>query len=99
MFLLLSRADPYSYLWLVYTGSARDLEQQRWVCGAILSFVLFQGLLNASLECEDAAEGVNEALSTCQTKCPVVLLSAAVTDPILVLWFWEKSSTSSESLC
>lgn len=61
------------------------------------SFVLFQGLLNASLECEDAAEMVNEALATSQTKCPVMLLSAAVTDLILVLCFWEKSS--SESLC
>lgn len=62
--------------------------------GAILSFVLFQGLLSASLDCEDAAEGVSEALTTCQTKCPVVLLSAAVTDPIWLLWFGEKSSPS-----
>ncbi|NXC60938.1 FANCA protein, partial [Aleadryas rufinucha] len=38
----------------------------------------FRGLLSASLECEDAAEGVNEALTRCQTKCPVVLLSAAL---------------------
>uniref|UniRef100_A0A8C3NQW3 FA complementation group A n=1 Tax=Cyanoderma ruficeps TaxID=181631 RepID=A0A8C3NQW3_9PASS len=53
------------------------------MCGAILSFLLFQGLLNASLECEDAAEGVNEALATCQTKCPVVLLSAALWWPRL----------------
>ncbi|OWK56677.1 Fanconi anemia group A protein [Lonchura striata] len=37
----------------------------------------FRGLLSASLGCEDAAEGVNEALATCQTKCPVLLLSAA----------------------
>ncbi|XP_015495723.1 Fanconi anemia group A protein isoform X1 [Parus major] len=37
----------------------------------------FRGLLNASLDCEDAAEGVSQALTTCQTKCPVVLLSAA----------------------
>ncbi|NWZ34675.1 FANCA protein, partial [Brachypodius atriceps] len=43
----------------------------------------FRGLLNASLECEDAAEGVNEALTTCQTKCPVVLLSAALWWPRL----------------
>ncbi|NXY38456.1 FANCA protein, partial [Pomatorhinus ruficollis] len=43
----------------------------------------FRGLLNASLECEDAAEGVNEALATCQTKCPVVLLSAALWWPRL----------------
>lgn len=52
------------------------------MCGTILSFVLFQGLLSASLDCEDAAEGVNEALTTSQTKCPVVLLSAAVTELI-----------------
>ncbi|NXH49584.1 FANCA protein, partial [Dicaeum eximium] len=38
----------------------------------------FRGLLSASLDCEDAAEGVNEALSTCQTQCPLVLLSAAL---------------------
>lgn len=63
----------------------RDLEQQRGMCGATLSFVLFQGLLSASLDCEDAAEGVNEALTRCQTKCPVVLLSAAVTDLVLAL--------------
>ncbi|NXU39219.1 FANCA protein, partial [Drymodes brunneopygia] len=42
-----------------------------------------RGLLTASLECEDAAEGVNEALATCQTKCPVVLLSAALWWPRL----------------
>ncbi|KAJ7424215.1 Fanconi anemia, complementation group A [Willisornis vidua] len=38
----------------------------------------FRGLLNASLDCEEAAEGVNDALTACQTKCPLVLLSAAV---------------------
>ncbi|NWX54159.1 FANCA protein, partial [Promerops cafer] len=43
----------------------------------------FRGLLNASLDCEDAAEGVNEALTTCQTRCPVVLLSAALWWPRL----------------
>ncbi|NXE95106.1 FANCA protein, partial [Menura novaehollandiae] len=42
----------------------------------------FRGLLNASLDCEDAAEGVNDALTLCQTKCPLVLLSA-------VLW-WPR---------
>ncbi|XP_056356532.1 Fanconi anemia group A protein isoform X1 [Oenanthe melanoleuca] len=43
----------------------------------------FRGLLSASQECEDAAGGVNEALTTCQTKCPVVLLSAALWWPRL----------------
>ncbi|XP_039414345.1 Fanconi anemia group A protein isoform X1 [Corvus cornix cornix] len=43
----------------------------------------FRGLLNASLDCEDAAEGVNEALTKCQTKCPMVLLSAALWWPRL----------------
>ncbi|NXB77300.1 FANCA protein, partial [Donacobius atricapilla] len=43
----------------------------------------FRGLLNASLECEDAAEGVNKALATCQTKCPLLLLSAALWWPRL----------------
>ncbi|NXN88894.1 FANCA protein, partial [Bombycilla garrulus] len=43
----------------------------------------FRGLLSASLDCEDAAEGLNEALTTCQTKCPVVLLSAALWWPRL----------------
>uniref|UniRef100_A0A8C9N1G2 FA complementation group A n=1 Tax=Serinus canaria TaxID=9135 RepID=A0A8C9N1G2_SERCA len=65
--------------------SGEGLQQLRGMCGAILSLVLLQGLLSASLDCEDAAEGVNQALATCQTKCPVVLLSAAVTDLILVL--------------
>ncbi|NXO71930.1 FANCA protein, partial [Phainopepla nitens] len=43
----------------------------------------FRGLLSASLDCEDAAEGLNEALTTCQTKCPVVLLSAGLWWPRL----------------
>ncbi|NXH06331.1 FANCA protein, partial [Loxia leucoptera] len=55
--------------------------------GYALSFGItahfFRGLLSASLDCEDAAEGVNQALATCQTKCPVVLLSAALWWPRL----------------
>ncbi|NWU16526.1 FANCA protein, partial [Cephalopterus ornatus] len=43
----------------------------------------FRGLLNASLDCEEAAEGVNDALTACQTKCPLVLLSAALWWPRL----------------
>ncbi|NXO93156.1 FANCA protein, partial [Certhia brachydactyla] len=43
----------------------------------------FRGLLSASLDCEDAAEGVSEALASCQTRCPVVLLSAALWWPRL----------------
>ncbi|XP_031470756.1 Fanconi anemia group A protein isoform X1 [Phasianus colchicus] len=42
----------------------------------------FRGLLNASLDCEESAEGVNDVLTVCQTKCPIVLLSA-------VLW-WPR---------
>ncbi|NXL83252.1 FANCA protein, partial [Alectura lathami] len=42
----------------------------------------FRGLLNASLDCEGSAEGVNEVLTACQTQCPIVLLSA-------VLW-WPR---------
>ncbi|RMC09370.1 hypothetical protein DUI87_14378 [Hirundo rustica rustica] len=38
----------------------------------------FRGLLNASLESEDAAGGLSQALATCQTECPLVLLSAAL---------------------
>uniref|UniRef100_A0A8C5IQT3 FA complementation group A n=1 Tax=Junco hyemalis TaxID=40217 RepID=A0A8C5IQT3_JUNHY len=55
--------------------------------GYALSFDItahfFRGLLGASLDCEDAAEGVSEALAACQTKCPVVLLSAALWWPRL----------------
>ncbi|NXK33636.1 FANCA protein, partial [Piprites chloris] len=43
----------------------------------------FRGLLNASLDCEEAAEGINDALTVCQTKCPLVLLSAALWWPRL----------------
>ncbi|NXG24325.1 FANCA protein, partial [Grallaria varia] len=43
----------------------------------------FRGLLNASLDCEEAAEEVNNALTACQTKCPLVLLSAALWWPRL----------------
>ncbi|NXK98292.1 FANCA protein, partial [Formicarius rufipectus] len=43
----------------------------------------FRGLLNASLDCEEAAEGVNDALRACQAKCPLVLLSAALWWPRL----------------
>ncbi|NXX05066.1 FANCA protein, partial [Larus smithsonianus] len=42
----------------------------------------FRGLLNASLDCEESAEGVNGVLTACQTKCPIVLFSA-------VLW-WPR---------
>ncbi|KAF1552131.1 Fanconi anemia group A protein, partial [Eudyptes schlegeli] len=38
----------------------------------------FRGLLNASLDCEDSAEGVNDVLTACQTKCPIMLFSAAL---------------------
>ncbi|NWU73012.1 FANCA protein, partial [Pterocles burchelli] len=38
----------------------------------------FRGLLNASLDCEEPAEGVNDALRACQTNCPILLLSAAL---------------------
>ncbi|KFV78899.1 Fanconi anemia group A protein, partial [Struthio camelus australis] len=43
----------------------------------------FRGLLNAGLDCEESAEGVNDVLTTCQTKCPVVLFSAALWWPRL----------------
>ncbi|KAF1673664.1 FANCA protein, partial [Pygoscelis papua] len=43
----------------------------------------FRGLLNASLDCEDSAEGVNDVLTACQTKCPVMLFSAALWWPRL----------------
>ncbi|KAM6409071.1 Fanconi anemia group A protein [Rhynochetos jubatus] len=42
----------------------------------------FRGLLNASLDCEESAEAVNDVLRACQTACPVVLFSAA-------LW-WQR---------
>ncbi|NWR56173.1 FANCA protein, partial [Bucorvus abyssinicus] len=38
----------------------------------------FRGLLNASLDCEESAAGVNDVLTACQTKCPIVLFSAAL---------------------
>ncbi|KFQ82796.1 Fanconi anemia group A protein, partial [Phoenicopterus ruber ruber] len=43
----------------------------------------FRGLLNASLDCEESAERVNDVLTACQTKCPVVLFSAALWWPRL----------------
>ncbi|KAF1396271.1 Fanconi anemia group A protein, partial [Spheniscus magellanicus] len=43
----------------------------------------FRGLLNASLDCEDSAEGVNDVLTACQTKCPIMLFSAALWWPRL----------------
>ncbi|KFW10878.1 Fanconi anemia group A protein, partial [Fulmarus glacialis] len=44
----------------------------------------FRGLLNASLDCEESAEeGVNGVLTACQTKCPIVLFSAALWWPRL----------------
>ncbi|NWQ62413.1 FANCA protein, partial [Neopipo cinnamomea] len=55
--------------------------------GYVLSYDItahfFRGLLNASLDCEEAAEGVNDALTACQTKCPLMLLSAALWWPRL----------------
>ncbi|XP_062442807.1 Fanconi anemia group A protein [Rhea pennata] len=53
----------------------------------------FRGLLNASLDCEESAEGVNDVLTTCQTKCPIVLFSAALWWPRLepILCFqWKR---------
>ncbi|XP_014797993.1 PREDICTED: Fanconi anemia group A protein isoform X1 [Calidris pugnax] len=38
----------------------------------------FRGLLSASLDCEESAEGVNDVLTACQTKCPILLFSAAL---------------------
>ncbi|NXL10513.1 FANCA protein, partial [Mesembrinibis cayennensis] len=43
----------------------------------------FRGLLNASLDCEESAEGVNDVLTACQTKCPILLFSAALWWPRL----------------
>ncbi|NXS73451.1 FANCA protein, partial [Pandion haliaetus] len=43
----------------------------------------FRGLLNVSLDCEESAEGVNDVLAACQTKCPIVLFSAALWWPRL----------------
>ncbi|NXP44747.1 FANCA protein, partial [Heliornis fulica] len=44
----------------------------------------FRGLLSASAGCEgSSAEGVNDVLRSCQTKCPVLLCSAALWWPRL----------------
>ncbi|NXS91376.1 FANCA protein, partial [Jacana jacana] len=43
----------------------------------------FRGLLSASLDCEEPAEGVNDVLAACQTKCPILLFSAALWWPRL----------------
>ncbi|NXN26969.1 FANCA protein, partial [Nycticryphes semicollaris] len=43
----------------------------------------FRGLLSASLDCEESAEGVNDVLAACQTKCPILLFSAALWWPRL----------------
>ncbi|XP_026712844.1 Fanconi anemia group A protein [Athene cunicularia] len=43
----------------------------------------FRGLLNAGLDCEESAEGINSVLTACQTKCPIVLFSAALWWPRL----------------
>ncbi|XP_010279742.1 PREDICTED: Fanconi anemia group A protein, partial [Phaethon lepturus] len=43
----------------------------------------FRGLLNASLDCEESAEAVNDVLEACQTKCPILLFSAALWWPRL----------------
>ncbi|KFP88141.1 Fanconi anemia group A protein, partial [Apaloderma vittatum] len=43
----------------------------------------FRGLLNASLDCEESAEAIDDVLLACQTKCPIVLFSAALWWPRL----------------
>ncbi|NXO03414.1 FANCA protein, partial [Rhinopomastus cyanomelas] len=43
----------------------------------------FRGLLHAGLDCEEPATGVNNVLTACQTKCPIVLFSAALWWPRL----------------
>ncbi|NXI97977.1 FANCA protein, partial [Psophia crepitans] len=53
----------------------------------------FRGLLSASVDCEEPAEGVNNVLAACETKCPIVLFSAALwwpgLEPILCTQ-WER---------
>ncbi|NWT71426.1 FANCA protein, partial [Prunella himalayana] len=61
----------------------KNVSSRGYALSSDITAHFFRGLLSASLDCEDAAEGVNEALATCQTKCPVVLLSAALWWPRL----------------
>ncbi|XP_008943335.1 PREDICTED: Fanconi anemia group A protein, partial [Merops nubicus] len=42
-----------------------------------------RGLLHASLDCEEPAEGVNNVLRACQARCPIMLLSTALWWPRL----------------
>ncbi|CAM4638201.1 unnamed protein product [Lepidochelys olivacea] len=37
-----------------------------------------RGLLNASLDYEESAQGINDVLKTCRTKCPIIISSAAL---------------------
>ncbi|XP_010006760.1 PREDICTED: Fanconi anemia group A protein [Chaetura pelagica] len=43
----------------------------------------FRGLLHASLDCEEPAEGVGEVLTACRSRCPTLLLSAVLWWPSL----------------
>ncbi|NXY47266.1 FANCA protein, partial [Ceuthmochares aereus] len=75
------------------------ISELRNVCsrGYALSYDItshfFRGLLNASLDCEEPAEGVNDVLTACQTKCPIVLFSAGLwwprLEPVLCSQ-WER---------
>nr|XP_048673020.1 Fanconi anemia group A protein isoform X2 [Caretta caretta] len=57
---------------------------QRNICsrGCALSYDItahfLRGLLNASLDYEESAQGINDVLKTCRTKCPIIISSAAL---------------------
>ncbi|XP_028930880.1 Fanconi anemia group A protein isoform X2 [Ornithorhynchus anatinus] len=55
----------------------------------------FRGLLSACLSCKDPALEVNSVLTTCQTECPIILISAVLwwprLEPVLTCQ-WKRNS-------
>ncbi|XP_038610562.1 Fanconi anemia group A protein [Tachyglossus aculeatus] len=55
----------------------------------------FRGLLSACLSCKDPALEVNSVLTACQTKCPIILISAVLwwprLEPVLTCQ-WKRNS-------
>lgn len=57
-----------------------EMHQRGMLLFRHVALVLLQGLLSASLDCEESIQGVNDVLAACRTKCPLLLCSAGVSD-------------------
>uniref|UniRef100_A0A6I8PPK6 FA complementation group A n=1 Tax=Ornithorhynchus anatinus TaxID=9258 RepID=A0A6I8PPK6_ORNAN len=84
-----------------FTCSKNIYKRNRNICarGCTLTHDItahfFRGLLSACLSCKDPALEVNSVLTTCQTECPIILISAVLwwprLEPVLTCQ-WKRNS-------